>query len=74
MIVYWTIRFEAKHHYFKQLATIIGNFINICFSLAERHQLHQCYVQLNTSSLPGEQVELGPGMCLCGISLNLNTL
>ena len=35
------MRFEAKHQYFKNMATI-QNFKNICLSLAERCQLDQC--------------------------------
>ena len=59
---YWTARFEAKHRYFKKLANVTGNFTNICFSLATRHQLYQCYLALNTTTLPGEKPEIGPGM------------
>ena len=61
LINHWTTRFEAKHKYFKHLASIMGNFTNICFSLALRHQLHQCYLSLNKDSLPGEDIEIGPG-------------
>ena len=38
---YWTADFEAKHHYFKHLAHVIGDLTNICFSLSPRHQLYQ---------------------------------
>ncbi len=62
LINHWTTRFEAKHKYFKHLANVLGNFINICFSLALRHQLRQCYLSLNSIlTLPGEDVEIGPG-------------
>ena len=30
----WTMRFKAKHQYFKSLASRMGNFINITYSLA----------------------------------------
>ena len=54
------MRFEAKHNYFKKLATRLGNFININYSLAMRHQQLQCYQHLQSDSL-GNEVELGPG-------------
>ena len=39
----WCMRFEAKHQYFKALASNIGSFRNIAFTLATRHQLSHCY-------------------------------
>jgi len=60
-INHWTMRFEAKHKYFKHLANVIGNFTNICYSLALRHQLHQCYLSIDSNVLPGEETEIGPG-------------
>ena len=62
LIDHWTMRFEAKHRYFKQLANVLGNFTNICYSLSLRHQLYQCYLSLNETTLPGEELEIGPGM------------
>ena len=32
------MRFEAKHHYFKRLAVVTGNFINIPYTLTKTHQ------------------------------------
>ena len=59
LIHHWTMRFEAKHKYFKQLANTIGNFINLSYTLSMRHQLFQCYNRLEASdtSLP----EVGKG-------------
>ncbi|XP_046860897.1 uncharacterized protein LOC124454130 [Xenia sp. Carnegie-2017] len=37
------MRYEAKHHYFKRLAIVISNFINLPYSLAKRHQEGVCY-------------------------------
>ena len=37
LVRHWTMRFEAKHSYFKQLAHSMGNFVNITYSLATRH-------------------------------------
>ena len=56
----WTMRFEARHRHFKQLALQLGNFINIPFTLAMRHQKLQCYHQLS-DTLEGEEVDIGPG-------------
>lgn len=40
---YWGMRFEAKHSYFKGIASKVKNFKNICLTLATRHQLLQAY-------------------------------
>ena len=40
----WTMRFEAKHHYFKRLVGTINDFKNIELSLARRHQALQAYL------------------------------
>ncbi|GBM58824.1 hypothetical protein AVEN_179363-1 [Araneus ventricosus] len=39
----WTLRFEAKHYYFKKLAVVGQNYKNITLTLANRHQLRQAY-------------------------------
>jgi hypothetical protein len=44
---FWCMRFEAKHSYFKQLATRSFNFKNPPFTLAKRHQLRQCLMLSN---------------------------
>lgn len=54
------MRFEARHKYFKQIASRLGNFINITHTLATRHQQLQCYQRINTTSIQGEEVETGP--------------
>ena len=38
----WTLRFEAKHSYFKELALRSKNKKNICKTLSYRHQYQQC--------------------------------
>ena len=65
------MRFEAKHQYFKRLATSMGNYINLAHSLAYRHQ---CYV-LQDDDVLHDKVECGPGnthisclhinLCIC---------
>lgn len=43
MVRTWFMRFEAKHRYIKRLAGFIGNFNNVAYTMAERHQRQQCY-------------------------------
>jgi len=42
----------------------MGNFVNVPYSLAMRHQLYQCYLNLNTERLPGwtHNLDVGPGL------------
>ena len=37
------MRFESKHSYFKKVVRVLGNFINVTKTMAERHQLLQAY-------------------------------
>ncbi|XP_028414210.1 uncharacterized protein LOC114537267 [Dendronephthya gigantea] len=61
----WCMRYEAKHHYFKRLAIVLGNFINISYSLAKRHQEGVCYrlqsAEGGQSSFIDKGIETGPG-------------
>ena len=63
LVRHWTMRFEAKHSYFKQLARSMGNFINLPYSLAFRHQEYQCYLNATTKGLHGsvDDIDIGPG-------------
>lgn len=61
------MRYEAKHAYFKGLAQSMGNFINLPYSLAMRHQYLQCYLSANTHELPGSDLEVGPGWYTSGM-------
>ena len=54
------MRYEAKHKYFKQLANTIGNFINLPYTLAMRHQFLQCYLKLGANQ--PQPLETGKGM------------
>ncbi|XP_042143405.1 uncharacterized protein LOC121833817 [Ixodes scapularis] len=47
---YWGMRFEAKHSYFKGLASKVKNHKNICKTLCQRHQLLQAY-QISSATL-----------------------
>jgi hypothetical protein len=44
----WTMRFEAKHSYFKRCVRSCQNFSNVTGMLAERHQLLQAYFASGT--------------------------
>ena len=57
------MRYEAKHSYFKQLSQSLGNFINLPYTLASRHQQYHCYLHTNTQEFPGwvDEIEIGPG-------------
>lgn len=46
------IRFEAKHLYFKQLATRTCNFKNPLLTLSKRHQLRSCLLNKSNSYIP----------------------
>lgn len=69
LVRHWTMRYEAKHSYFKHLAQSMGNFINIEFSLATRHQLLQCYLHTDTTTIQGSKLVVGPGKyyACCGM-------
>lgn len=58
--------FEARHRYFKRLASQLGDFINVPYTLAIRHQQQQCYYNLDTSAIGGEEPEIGPGSSASG--------
>ena len=50
-----TVRFESKHSDFKECARKLHNFVHLCKTLAERHQLLQAY--LRSGSLFSPTVE-----------------
>ncbi len=58
--IFWTMRFEARHNFFKQLSHIICNFKNICKTMAFRNQMKLCYCFL-TDSIFSTNTELGSG-------------
>lgn len=45
LIWLWTLRFESKHSFFKKAIRQASNFINVTLTMAEKHQLHQSYLQ-----------------------------
>lgn len=62
LIRHWTMRYEAKHQYFKHLASTMGNYINICYSLAMRHQCLQSYLHASGAIIHTDDQEVGNGM------------
>ena len=63
---FWCMRFEAKHLYFKKLASSIRRFKNIGYSLAKRHQLRQCW-EMASSDFFNEKYETST---LCSITFD----
>ena len=59
MTRYWTMRHEAKLSLFKK-ASHLGNFKNIAYTLASRHQRWMCY-QLASDNMLQSCFECGPG-------------
>lgn len=58
MIRTWTMRYEAKLHFFKQSSNS-SNFKNIAFTLANAHQRWMCY-EMATGKLISSCLECGP--------------
>lgn len=63
MVRYWTMRHEAKLCLFKKAAHL-GNFKNIAYTLANRHQRWMCY-QLSSGEILHSKFECGPGGSPC---------
>ena len=53
----WSMRFESKHSYFKQIVPVVKNFKNLNVTLATRHQLHQAYYFACESSLTLDDIQ-----------------
>ena len=56
------MRYEAKHNFFKKLASNLGNFVDIAWTLASRHQQWKCYHWMNTSTIECDEPSIGPGI------------
>lgn len=63
-----TMRFEAKHSYFKSLARKTNNRKNLALTLAQRHQFLQCWYNQSFSFLEVDDVT-----STCGRVLNINS-
>lgn len=60
LVHFWAMRFEAKHNFFKRVSHVTCNFVNICKTMAYRHQMQLCYSFLSGSVLR-HTTEVGPG-------------
>lgn len=65
LVRHWTMRFEAKHNYLKKMGQNVGNYINIAWTLAMRHQYLQCYYSISGDDLFDCNAEIGPGLDCC---------
>lgn len=65
LIHYWCMRYEAKHSFFKKLSAIIGNYINLPYTLAKRHQHLQCYRMTTPSNFLKKTIKFGKGLYMC---------
>lgn len=61
LVRFWTMRFEAKHNFFRRLSHIVCNFKNICKTMAMRHQLTQSYRFYCKEHLESQSLEIGKG-------------
>ena len=61
LVHFWTMRFEAKHRFFKRLAHIVCNFKNILKTLSYRHQMYLCYHIMSSKDVVERDLEVGPG-------------
>lgn len=59
----WTMRFEAKHSFFKQVVRHTNSFQNVLLTLATRHQMMMAYHMHGTSDV-GK-----PALCVTKISV-----
>lgn len=59
LVRFGTMRFEAKHSHFKSLSYLMGNFTNLPYSLAMRHQQLQCYEK--STGFKASHLTVGPG-------------
>ena len=65
------MRFEAKHQYLKSLASQMGNFVNICYSLALRQLSYLCYTLSCSSGMCVEQQSVGRGIHVIHIIMHM---
>lgn len=57
----WTLRFESKHSYFKDVTYRLKNKKNICKTLAVRHEFYQAMFRSRPNFLEGEKLNSSGG-------------
>lgn len=70
LVRFWTMRFEAKHSFFKRLGHIVCNFRNILKTLSFRQQMYFCYNMIGAKDLVDRDTEVGPGSSTLVASLD----
>ena len=60
LVSLWTMRFEAKHSFFKQVIRHTKSFRNVLMSLASKHQMMMAYISQGNA--------LKPAVCVTKIS------
>lgn len=60
VVHFWSMRFEAKHGFFKRVSHVNCNFRNICKTQAYRHQMMMCYTLLS-GQMFSHDFEVGSG-------------
>lgn len=76
----WTMRFESKHKYFKEIIRHSPNFKNVLFSLAQKHELKKalsltnskCYDDLTLVSLMSFEINDMSSSVIAAISKKCN--
>lgn len=69
---YWCMRFEAKHRFGKEIASVVRNFKNICKTVADRTQMELAHSLLNNKLFVAEHevVNCAPAL-LCTLDNDL---
>lgn len=60
----WSMRFESKHGEAKKTATVNCNYMNMCKSIAQKHQLKLCYRLMSKDALAEDDLTVGTGHIL----------
>lgn len=71
MVISWCMRMEAKNSYFKKVARI-GNFKNIPYSVAKRHQRLLC-AYLQGPFFTHDELQCGPCKCILEYNYSLTS-
>lgn len=45
LILVWTMRFESKHPFFKNVVRKVTNFINVTWTMSDKHELYQSLIR-----------------------------
>lgn len=71
----WCMRFESYHQYLKSIAQNIGNFKNICHTLANRNQMRKCFEQSGDRCLLNDELVtvLQKKICIRSLPQSLQT-